>query len=269
METEARIRLLGALVAVTCMACGPSLRIDADGGDGDDDADASPTADAPPGFIDGAPPVIEEPPVDKCSSLQATVRDFKKVHPDFETFTRDEIFPGIIQPLLGTDGKPVYAHPGATLHTTGPGNFAQWYHDVPNVNQAVPVVLELTETTPGLFVYESNEFFPIDGMGFGDDGFPHNFHFTTEIHTSFKYSGGEIFTFRGDDDLWLFINGKLAIDLGGLHQPALQTVNLDARAVELGLSVGGTYSMEIFHAERHTTQSNFRIETTIECFIIP
>jgi fibro-slime domain-containing protein len=31
----------------------------------------------------------------------------------------------------------------------------------------------------------------------------------------------------------------------------------------LGLTVGVTYPLDVFHAERHTTQSNFRIDTTI------
>jgi fibro-slime domain-containing protein len=40
---------------------------------------------------------------------------------------------------------------------------------------------------------------------------------------------------------------------------------LDAQAAELGIAAGGSYAMDIFHAERHTSSSNFRIETTIEC----
>jgi fibro-slime domain-containing protein len=65
------------------------------------------------------------------------------------------------------------------------------------------------------------------------------------------------------------VNGKLAIDLGGLHRPKSATIDFDARAAELGLSVGKTYAMDIFHAERHTVESNFRIETSIECFTPP
>ncbi len=37
----------------------------------------------------------------------------------------------------------------------------------------------------------------------------------------------------------------------------------------LGLTLGETYPMDIFHAERHTNESNFRIETTIQCFVTP
>ena len=107
-------------------------------------------------------------------------------------------------------------------------------------------------------------------MGLGNEGNPHNYHFTTELHATFDYVGGEIFnftfTFTGDDDLWLFINGRLAIDLGGLHPEVSATIDLDQIADQLQIVVGGTYPMDIFHAERRTSESNFRIQTTIECF---
>ncbi len=87
----------------------------------------------------------------------------------------------------------------------------------------------------------------------------HIHHFTTEIHTNFQYNGGETFTFTGDDDVWVFINKKLAIDIGGVHGNTPGMVALDA----LGLTPGLTYPLDVFHAERHTVQSNFRIDTTI------
>jgi len=202
-------------------------------------------------------------------ALQATIRDFKVEHPDFEDFTSDVGQKGIVLPELGPDNKPVYAAPGPTAQTAGPGPFAQWYSNTPDTNIPFAIEIPLTEVMPGLFSFESNAFFPIDDQGWGNQGNPHNFHFTSEIHTVFNYKGGEVFTFIGDDDLWLFINGKLAIDLGGVHPELEASVDLDAQADALGIQVGGMYTMALFHAERHTDNSNFRIDTSIECFTAP
>ncbi len=202
-------------------------------------------------------------------SLQATIRDFRIDHPDFEDFVSDLGLKGLVQAQLGADTKPVYAAAGPTAQTAGPGPFSQWYNNTPDINISFAIDIPLTEVMPGLFSYESNAFFPIDNQGWGNEGNPNNFHFTTEIHTAFNYKGGEVFTFIGDDDLWLFINGTLAIDLGGVHPQLEASVDLDAQAAKLGLQVGGMYSMDIFHAERHTDKSNFRIDTSIDCFIIP
>ncbi|MEO6598823.1 MAG: fibro-slime domain-containing protein [Polyangiaceae bacterium] len=147
--------------------------------------------------------------------------------------------------------------------------FAQWYTTTAGVNMEIPGELMLTETPAGsgVSVYDSTAFFPIDGQGFGNTpGQAHNYSFTTEIHVKFQYQAGQKFTFRGDDDLWIYVNNKLALDVGGQHQALEGTINFDAQAVSLGITVGSTYAMDIFHAERQTTDSNFRIETNIRCF---
>ena len=58
----------------------------------------------------------------------------------------------------------------------------------------------------------------------------------------------------------------LALDLGGMHDPIEATLDFDKQASALGISPGNTYQMDIFHAERHTSGSNFRVETNIKCF---
>ncbi len=262
------------VLVLTLGACGPTpLAPDAGPDDPPLDArgvpDARPVPDARTGGDDINRPDAAPP----CESLLLTVRDFRANHPDFESFTGDEVFTGIVEPMLGPDRKPVYAAAGPTTHTTGPPEFEQWYRDTPGINQAVSVRIELEEVSTGLYVFDDSTFFPVDGEGFAEtaianDGLPHNFHFTTEINTSFVYRPGQTFTFAGDDDLWLFINDRLALDLGGLHQAVTGTVDMDAQAAELGIEPGQRYKMDIFHAERHTTASNFHIETSIDCFIV-
>ena len=84
--------------------------------------------------------------------------------------------------------------------------------------------------------------------------------------TTTRHQAKQVFTFRGDDDLWIFVNGKLALDEGGAHQALQGSIDFDAQAAALGISAGGQYQMDIFQAERQTTESNFRIETNIRCF---
>ena len=221
-----------------------------------------------------------------------------KIHPDFEfkgAFdNRDTLPPGTNDPSLKgvelgivadtleldplepdpdlQERKPKYRG-GRNITTNGEELFKWWYRDNDEYNRSIDdeIELELVDPQKNLYRIDEADFFPIDDELLGNEGRNHNFHYTLELHHTFTYQGQETFRFEGDDDLWVFIDGKLVIDIGGVHPARKALINLnnldwlksDGSKEKIVLQPGTDYTFDLFYAERHTTKSKFFVETSI------
>ncbi len=232
----------------------------------------------------GTPPALDPaPPTDPpLLFLTLTLRDFKRydaadptTNPAFENGNSEY---GVVAPLLAEDRKPVY-QPPAGGRTFGQALFDQWYRDVPGTNYAVVYPLPVVLAADGTFEYDSEKtgtlenhqgmdrrvFFPFDdgtpyATPFGNQGDRHNKLFTAELHALFTLEGpGSTFQARGDDDVYVFIDGQLVIDLGGTHGVKSAKVSID----DLGLNVGQQYALDLFYAERLGATADLLIKTDL------
>ncbi|GAM23773.1 hypothetical protein SAMD00019534_069480 [Acytostelium subglobosum LB1] len=213
-------------------------------------------------------------------TLPCIIRDLTpQKNPDFEVDNPNIVIPSLVKRLLGNNRKPVYCCDDqlsayGVIHNQT--TFGSWFNNVQNVNIPIQMKLNLTQnlTDPNIYNFRDDHFFPINGLGWDApgadpnhvfykdaDGAVQNFHFCLELHARFTYKGGEIFRFIGDDDVWLYIDGNLVLDLGGPHLPAEGLVSLDNIT---GLTVGQDHSFDFFYCERHTTQSHMMISTSME-----
>lgn len=233
---------------------------------------------------------------------------------------------GMVEPYLGADRKPIRSaydtgrnypndwsfafrcvydtiRPQSLSEIGDSGIATNWFKTVPGKNAETCRDIPLTtDSITGDYVYDNPQYFPIDdfltlpdgsrnpyhALMNGEDAKPHNYGFCLESHGEFEYTKGQVFDFRGDDDVWFFINGRIAVDLGGSHGAARDSIFLDSiNATKTGvrdangqiiytktgkdsviytptdssLVPGRTYNFDFFFCERNPLGSSMRIRT--------
>eukprot|EP01133_Synstelium_polycarpum_P006160 gene6160-7132_t len=226
-------------------------------------------------LADNPPPSTLTIPViiyDHYPSLNANFECDWYAPNDPEQRERGGVTQGLVASILNSTNPVPTLSPTANQETRWNGliyddaAFASFFQDTKGINIEVPYSLVLNlNSDSNTYTFDNQAMFPIDGRGF--DALPgyetygggHNYHFCMRVNTFFTYQGTEVFDFIGDDDVWVFINRKLVVDIGGVHSASPASVDVKT----LGLTVGQIYPFDLFYCERHTSESTIKITTTL------
>ncbi len=186
----------------------------------------------------------------------------------------------MVQNELGPNGLPVLDNNICYNATIG-----SWW-----TGTAIPASLTFTHEGNGTYKFLTHRegFFPLDGCIDGGvlvDGLvtpgaecsrnygSRNYGFATHLHREFMYieegTSQQFFKFSGDDDVFVFINKKLVLELGGVHHPLDGSFTLKEAVAGSNLTSGDMIDFDVFIAERHMDGSQVQMSINIPCLTVP
>ena len=119
----------------------------------------------------------------------------------------------------------------------------------------------------------SSNFYPLNksasnttDYGWNNDGKGNNYYFGMRYDVEFTvgdYTGDLNYTFSGDDDLWVLLDGNVILDLGGIHNAITKTVDVKAAMQKLNLDVNKSHRLTVLYMERGGNVSNCYMRFTL------
>jgi fibro-slime domain-containing protein len=190
-----------------------------------------------------------------ASSVTAIYNTLTAANPDVEGVITG-VETGLVQKTLGPDALPVESTPGTFGDVNTSGELLWW---TPNSIGSTPVVIAGTTYTypnPATLPFNiTSDFFPNGpgGSNGGDIGYT-----SVELKGTFVTpTGGSVtFSLGSDDDAWVFLNGQLVVDDGGVHALATAPTLLTNLAP-------GTNTVEVFMADRHVVQAGLYFDADV------
>ncbi len=182
-----------------------------------------------------------------------------------------------------SEAGELIAKGGKTLPNRGLTNILRWFSEVDGKSKKYAKTIDLNYKNDGelVFNYGSEEFYPLDEAKFSKsdkvNADRHNHLFTMNFAVPFvvQGSGEESFEILADDDTFVYVGGKLVIDMGGVHEATAARFRItEAGEIYAGIGEeelaysgvrvegGKEEKIQIFHADRNAKESVFKMELT-------
>lgn len=130
------------------------------------------------------------------------------------------------------------------------------------------------DTNGNVLTTEGSDFYPLDNsrkLSYESSETAHNYFFGMRYDVPFKigdYVGPMNYEFTGEDDLWVLLDGKLILDLGGIHSAADGTVDIWKKLGKTAAQLTPEekeqeHTLTVLYMERGAGESNCKMKFTL------